>query len=53
MRNICKYYESFDEFKDAINLSLMKVSEIEYKKELDGLLNLKFQLFDNVIYDRA
>ena len=49
----CKYYESFDEFKDAINQSLMKVSEIEYKKELDGLLNLKFQLFNNVIYDRA
>jgi len=49
----CKYYESFDEFKDAINLSLMKVSEIEYKKELDCLLNLKFQLFNNVIYDRA
>ena len=48
-----KYYESFDEFKDAINQSLMKVSEIKYKKELDGLLNLKFQLFDNVINDRA
>jgi len=31
----------------------MKVSEIEYKKELDCLLNLKFQLFNNVIYDRA
>jgi len=49
----CKYYESFDEFKYAINQSLMKVSATEYKKEIDGLLNLRFQLFDNVIYDRA
>jgi transposase len=49
----CKYYESFEEFKNAINQSLMKVSQIEYKKELDSLLNLKFQLFDNVIYDRV
>ena len=49
----CKYYECFNEFKDAINQSLMKVSNVEYKKELDSLLSLNFQLFDNVIYDRA
>jgi transposase len=48
----CKYYEHFDEFKDAINRSLMKVSQIENKKEFDTLLALKFQLFDNVIYNR-
>jgi transposase len=48
----CKYYEHFDDFKDAINKSLMKVSNIEYKKEFDTLLALKFQLFENVIYDR-
>jgi transposase len=49
----CKYYESFTEFKDAINQTLSKLSQSEYKKEMDSLLNLKFQLFDNVIYDRA
>ena len=31
----------------------MKVSNVEYKKELDSLLSLNFQLFDSVIYDRA
>ena len=49
----CKYYEHFDDFRDAINQSLNRVSCIECKKELDNLLTLKFQLFDNVIYDRA
>ena len=49
----CKYYESFSEFKNAINQSLMKVSEIERKKEMDNLLTLKFQLFDSAYYNRA
>jgi len=49
----CKYYKHFDDFKDAINNSLLKVSQTERKKEMDSLLTLKFQLFDNAIYDRA
>ena len=49
----CKYYECFEEFKEAINQSLRKVSQIETKKELDKLLTLKFQLFDSAIYDRV
>ena len=39
------YFERFDEFKDTINQALQKVSKSEYKKEMDTLLNLKFQLF--------
>ena len=48
----CKYHETFGEFKDAINQSIMKVSQVENKKEFDKLLALNFQLFDDVIYDR-
>jgi transposase len=48
----CKYYECFDKFKDAINQSLMKVSQSDRKKEMDSLLTLNFQLFDNAIYSR-
>ena len=49
----CKYYERFDEFKEAINQSLRKVTQTETKKEMDSLLSLKFQLFDSAIYNRA
>jgi transposase len=49
----CKYYECFDEFKEAINCSLQKVTHSERKKEMNDLFSLKFQLFDNEIYDRA
>jgi hypothetical protein len=49
----CKYYKSFDKFKDAINKSLLKVSHIDKKKEIDSLLTLNFQLFDNAIYSRC
>jgi transposase len=49
----CKYYDNFNEFKDAINQSLMKVSQPQRKKEMDSLLTLKFQLFNSAIYDRA
>jgi len=49
----CKYYENFEEFKNAINQSLLKVSQTERKKEMDSLLSLKFQLFDSAIYTRA
>jgi len=48
-----KYYERFDEFKDAINQSLEKVSSGENKEEMDTLLSLNFQLFDNSYYNRA
>ena len=48
----CKYYENFEKFKDAINQSLLKVSQIDRKKEMDSLLTLNFQLFDNAIYNR-
>ena len=49
----CKYYESFSEFKYAINQSLRKVSENERKMEMDNLLTLKFQLFDSAYYNRV
>jgi len=49
----CKYYESFSDFKNAINQSLRKVSENERKTEMDNLLTLKFQLFDSALYNRA
>jgi len=48
-----KYYERFDEFKNAINQSLEKVSSEEVKEEMDTLLALNFQLFDNAYYNRA
>jgi len=48
----CKYYESFDKFKDAINQSLLKVSQSDRNKEMDSLLALNFQLFDSAIYSR-
>jgi transposase len=49
----CKYYEQFSDFKKAINQSILKVSQIERKEEMDSLLTLNFQLFDNEFYDRV
>jgi transposase len=49
----CKYYETFEKFKNAIDLSLKKTMNHENKTELKTLLNLKFQLYDNSIYERA
>ena len=49
----CKYYQNFDEFKNAINKSIQKISLPETKKEMDELLALNFQLFDNAKYDRV
>jgi hypothetical protein len=43
----------FAEFKDVINLSLKKLSLPEKKAEMDSLLTLEFQLFDDAIYQRA
>ena len=42
-----KYYERFDEFKTSLNQFLEKVSSGEIKEEMDTLLALNFQLFDN------
>jgi len=47
------YFERFDEFKIAINQSLEKVSCEEVKEEMDTLLVLNFQLFDNAYYNRV
>jgi transposase len=48
-----KYYKCFTEFKEAIDTSLMKVSQTDTKKEMDSLFSLKFQLFDSAFYNRA
>ena len=40
-----KYYQTFEEFKQAINTSLCKIQN-ESKEELKTLLNLKFQTFE-------
>lgn len=41
-----KYYESFDKFQNAILGTMKKVnSDVEYIKELQSLLKLKFQMF--------
>jgi transposase len=40
-----KYYDNFDVFKRSINECLGK-THTEYKKELDTLLTLKFQTFE-------
>lgn len=41
-----KYYDSFDKFQNAIFDTMKKVnSDVEYIKELQSLLKLKFQLF--------
>jgi hypothetical protein len=49
----CKYYDEFIKFRNAIDDSLNKIANGLVKKELDSLLSLKFQLFDNSIYCRA
>jgi len=41
-----RYYQSFQEFQNAICQTLSKAnSDVNYIKELESLLNLKFQLF--------
>jgi transposase len=49
----CKYYENFNKYKDAINQSLLKISQSDRKKEMDSLLKLNFQLFNSAIYNRC
>ena len=48
-----KYHECFSNFKESIENSLKKTVNGENKKELDTFLNLKFQLYDDAIYNRA
>jgi len=48
----CKYYESFHDFKKAIESTLNKVISETGKTELETLLTLNFQLFKNANYNR-
>jgi transposase len=48
-----RYYETFAKFKEAIDSSLSKTINHDNKKELETLLALNFQLYDNAIYNRA
>jgi transposase len=41
-----KYYDAFDCFKNAI-LDCLLNTDKKYKKEINSLLNLKFQIFQN------
>jgi transposase len=49
----CEYYDSFSKFIAAINGCLDNIKNKKDEAELKALLNLKFQLFDNVIYSRT
>jgi transposase len=49
----CKYYSKCSEFIEAIQKSLQKTKNKENKNDLDTLLVLNFQLYDNSIYCRA
>jgi transposase len=49
----CKYYETFEKFKESINRSLQKTTNHENKRDMNTLLALNFQLYDNAIYNRA
>ena len=49
----CRYDETFKDFKNAIDLSLSKIMQHKYSAELNSLLQLKFQLYDNAYYSRT
>jgi len=49
----CKYYDSFEKFKNVIDKSLKKTINHENKTEIETLLTLNFQLYDNAIYSRV
>lgn len=49
----CKYYSKFCDFREAIETTLNKIITGEAKKDLDTLLSLNFQLYDNSIYNRV
>jgi len=48
-----KYFEHFDDLKYTINQSLLMVSHGKKKEEMKNLMTLKFQLYDNAIYERG
>ena len=55
VRNQClysKYYESFDEFKDAID-DCLEQANTTHKAALESLLTLNFQSFRKVQISRA
>ena len=49
----CRFYETFFDFKHAIDSSLNKTIKQENKVVLDSLLQLNFQLYDNAVYCRV
>jgi transposase len=49
----CEYYDSFQKFTSAIDRCLNSIKNRECEEDIKSLLNLKFQLFDNVTYNRA
>jgi hypothetical protein len=49
----CKYYSKCSEFVEAIQKSLQKTENKENINDLDTLLALNFQLYDDSIYNRA
>jgi transposase len=48
----CKYYESFLDFKEAIESTLNKAISETGKEELKTLLTLNFQLYKDANYNR-
>jgi transposase len=49
----CKYYDEFEKFKNAIDKSLYKVANGLVSEELESLLSLNFQSFNNSYYNRV
>jgi hypothetical protein len=49
----CEYYDTFDEFKTVIDNKPIKTKQHENIQELETLLTFNFQLYNNVVYDRA
>ena len=49
----CEYYERFSYFKAAIENTIKKTKTETGKTELNSLLTLNFQLYNNAIYNRA
>jgi transposase len=49
----CKYFDSFDDFRYTIIQSLLMVSKGKKKEEMESLLTLNFQLYDNAKYERG
>jgi transposase len=48
-----KYFEHFDDMRYTINQTLLMVKHHKYKKEMENLFALNFQLYDNASYGRG